>query len=444
RSFKFRETQLLGLMRFMEEYESAIKAALYEDLRKPAQEAFMVEIAIVKREIRETLRHLSSWMSPKKVSTFFAAQPATSFVQADPLGVVLIIAPWNYPVQLALMPLIGAIAAGNCAIVKPSEFAPRTSHLLATFLPKYLDRKCFQVIEGAIPETSALLAEKFDHIFFTGSPNVGKIVALAAAKNLTPTTLELGGKSPCIVDDSANLAVAAERIVWGKFSNAGQTCIAPDYVLVDKDVEEKLLFYIKEKIKEFYGANPKESKDFGRIVNKQHYDRLLKILSENGDIFLGGEACEGERYIAPTVLKNVSASYSIMDKDTEIFGPILPVVTFDKVGDVISFVNSRPKPLTIYLFSENPQMVELVRKNTSSGSLVVNHTLLQGGVLTLPFGGVGESGMGAYHGKKSFDTFSHQKAVFNKTTHWNLFDVSSYVIYPPYSGTKETLLRLTI
>jgi acyl-CoA reductase-like NAD-dependent aldehyde dehydrogenase len=235
--------------------------------------------------------------------------------------------------------------------------------------------------------------------------------------------------------------VTAERIIWGKFANAGQTCIAPDYVLVDQDVLETLLHCMKEKLKQFYGKDPKQSPDYGRIINLKHYQRLLKLLSDTGHIFIGGEADDKERYIAPTILTNISADASIMDKDAEIFGPILPIMTYQNVDDAISFVNSRPKPLTIYLFSENKKMQERIQNETSSGSLVINHTLLQGGILTLPFGGVGDSGMGAYHGKKTFDRFSHEKAIFQKTTQWGLFDLSSYVIYPPYSNTKETLLR---
>jgi aldehyde dehydrogenase (NAD+) len=441
KSLQFRLTQLDCLGAFMQECESSIKAALYEDLHKSSQEAYMLEMGIVNREIRETRKNLASWMKVNKVPTMLAAQPASSSTRPEPLGVVCIISPWNYPFQLSLMPLIGAIAAGNCVILKPSELAPSTSRMLAEHLPNYLDKSCFKVVEGGVRETTALLGERFDHIFFTGGQSIGKIVASAAAKYLTPVTLELGGKSPCIVDDSANIPVTAERIIWGKFANAGQTCIAPDYVLVDQDVLETLLHCMKEKLKQFYGKDPKQSPDYGRIINLKHYQRLLKLLSDTGHIFIGGEADDKERYIAPTILTNISADASIMDKDAEIFGPILPIMTYQNVDDAISFVNSRPKPLTIYLFSENKKMQERIQNETSSGSLVINHTLLQGGILTLPFGGVGDSGMGAYHGKKTFDRFSHEKAIFQKTTQWGLFDLSSYVIYPPYSNTKETLLR---
>ncbi len=436
----FRETQLDGLAKFLIECEDLIKKAVFEDLHKSSLETFAVEIGIVSREIRETRRNLASWMAPKKVSTFFAAQPATSYIQPEPLGVVLIIAPWNYPIQLLLMPLVGAIAAGNCAILKPSELAPKTSQLLAEYLPKYIDPECYRVIEGAIPETEALLSQKFDHIFFTGSGSVGKIVLAEAAKQLTSTTLELGGKCPCIVDDTANIPIAAKRIVWGKFSNAGQTCIAPDYLLVDKDVEETLLFCMKETLQAFYGKNPQESKDYGRIINSRHHQRLLNYLSKNGDIFIGGEVDEKDRYIAPTILRNVLPSAPIMEKDAEIFGPILPILTYKKMEEAIEFIKKRPKPLALYLFSEDSNNQQLVA-DISAGSFVLNHTLLQAGILTLPFGGVGESGMGAYHGKKTFDTFSHQKAIFKKPTTWNMLDISSYAIYPPGSSLKESLLR---
>lgn len=440
KSLIYRQQQLDALARFMNECESEIKEALFQDLGRPPQEAYTGDIAVVTKEIAETRKYLSAWMAPKKVSTMFALQPASSHIQSEPLGVVLIISPWNYPIQLSLMPLIGAIAAGNCAILKPSEMAPATSKLLATMLPLYLGSDSVKVIEGAVPETTALLAEQFDHIFFTGSEPVGKIVMTAAAKHLTPVTLELGGKSPCIVDSDANISVAAERILWGKFSNAGQTCIAPDYVLVHKDVEEELLKCMKEKLHDFYGDEPEKSLDYGRIVNKNHHKRIMKLLPGSGDIFVGGQAKEDDRYIAPTILRNVPLDAPIMKKEAEIFGPILPVIKIDSIEDAVKFVNERPKPLAVYLFSENNNSKDYVEENTSSGSLVVNHTLIQASVATLPFGGVGASGMGAYHGKASFDTFSHQKSVLTKPT-WRL-DPAAYLLYPPYSETKEKWLKM--
>lgn len=441
-SLQYRQKQLQGIDRFFSENESEIKAALYEDLGKPSQEALATEIALVRHETQEAIKNISGWMKPRKVSTLFAAQPGWSHIQAEPLGLVLIISPWNYPFQLSMMPLIGALAAGNCAILKPSELAPASSKLMATLLPKYLDNASFRVVEGAVPETTQLLEEQFDYIFFTGSGPVGKIVMNAAAKHLTPVTLELGGKSPCIVDHDANIDIAAERILWGKFSNAGQTCIAPDYVLVHESVENKLIESMVKKLKDFYGENPEKSPDYSRIINTHHHKRLMDLITDSGDIAVGGHGDEKSRYIEPTILKNVPTDAPIMKKDAEIFGPILPIIKIKSIQEAVKFVKSRPKPLTLYLFSENSTTQDYVEKNTSSGGMVINHTLLSGCVLSLPFGGVGASGMGGYHGKASFDTFSHQKSVFIKPT-WK-WDISSYVALPPYNERKEQLLRMVL
>jgi aldehyde dehydrogenase (NAD+) len=442
RTFAFRQKQLQGIANFLKENEAEIMRALAADLGKPPLECLLAEIAVVKGELDYAQRHLASWMRPRKVSTLWAAQPAHSYVQAEPLGVVLIISAWNYPVQLALAPLIGAIAAGNAAVLKPSENAPAVSRLLAELLPKYLDARCVSVVEGGVPETSELLAQPLDHIFFTGSGEVGKIVMQAAAKNLTPVTLELGGKNPCIVDKNTDIATAAERIVWGKFSNAGQTCIAPDYVLVHEEVEEELLQQMQLKLRAFYGDNPEQSLDYGRVVNQKHHQRLMSYMTGSGDVFTGGTGNENTRYIAPTILRNVAKDAPIMDKTLEIFGPVLPVVKVASVHEAVQYLHGRPKSLTLYLFSADSRMENYVREHTSSGSLVVNHCLMQGGVTTLPFGGVGASGMGAYHGKASFDTFSHQKSVFVKPgSSW--IDPSK-LLYPPRTELKERVLRFAL
>jgi aldehyde dehydrogenase (NAD+) len=425
-------------MHFFDEREAEIKQALFQDLGKPSMEAFIAEIAITKKEIAYACKNLNSWMQPVSVSTLFVAKPGSSHIQSEPLGVVLIISPWNYPVQLALGPLVGAIAAGNCAVIKPSEFAPATSKLLATLLPQYIDKACVQIVEGAIEESTALLDERFDHIFFTGSHAVGKIVMAAAAKHVTPVTLELGGKSPCIVDRDSNIQAAAERILWGKFSNAGQTCIAPDYLLVHEEIEEKLLHQMKKQLRTFYSDEPKKSKDYGRIVNKAHYQRLMNLINQSGSVFVGGEGDEDERYIAPTILHNVSADAPIMNENMEIFGPILPVLKIKSMEDAVHFINQRPKPLTLYLFSDDKKVQTYVEENTSSGSLVINHTLLQVGIPALPFGGVGSSGMGSYHGKQSFDTLSHRKSVFIKPNA-GLIDPTK-MLYPPYNETQKSIL----
>lgn len=442
KSYEYRYGQLQKLRQCLSDNEEKIKDALYKDLGKPPLEALTTEILLVKHEIDDTLEKLQQWMTPRKVSVLFAAQPGWGHVRSEPLGVVLIISPWNYPIQLSLMPLIGAIAAGNCAILKPSEVAPASSKLMAELLPEYLDSASFRVIEGAVSEATELLAQKFDRIFFTGSTAVGKIVMTAAAKYLTPVTLELGGKSPCIVDEDTNLEIAAERILWGKLVNAGQTCIAPDYVLVHEAVEEKLINALVKKLKDFYGENPKESFDYGRVINAHHYKRIMNLIPKSGEVVVGGIGDEKTHYIAPTILKNVPDDAPIMDENNEIFGPILPIIRVKDMEEAISFVKKRPKPLALYLFSNNSTVRENVEENTSSGGMAINHTLLSGCVLTLPFGGVGDSGMGAYHGKASFNTFSHKKSVFCKPA-WKL-DIPTYVSVPPATPMKETLARLVL
>lgn len=434
RSLTYRQQQLSGIKRFLVECESEILTALKTDLGKPPAEAFAAEIGLLLTEVKLAQRHLFSWSKAKRVPTNLLAQPGKSYICPEPLGVVLIISPWNYPIQLALAPLIGAIAAGNCVVIKPSELAQATSHLLATKLTQYLDKLSVFVVEGGVAETTSLLSESFDHIFYTGNGTVGRIVMTAAAKNLTPVTLELGGKSPCIVDHDANLEVAARRIIWAKFSNAGQTCVAPDYVLVHEAIEQKLIECMQKVLFEFYGKNPESSPDYGRIVNEHHFQRLMKLLSGSGDVVTGGNGNEAERYFAPTLLRNVPANAPIMAE--EIFGPILPILTVKNNDAAIAFINSHPKPLALYVFTENKQTYEHVIANTSSGSVSVNFPMMQLVVPSLPFGGVGASGMGAYHGKASFMTFSHYKSILIKKT-W--LDLS--IMYPPYSAGFMRLIR---
>jgi aldehyde dehydrogenase (NAD+) len=359
--------------------------------------------------------------------------PAKNRLIPQPLGVVGIIAPWNYPLQLAIGPLVAAIAAGNCAIVKPSEVAPRTSEALARLVPKYLDPEAVTVVQGGVAETTALLEQRFDHIFYTGNGTVGRVVMTAAAKNLTPVTLELGGKSPTIVDASADLDVTARRIVWGKFFNAGQTCVAPDYVLVEKKIEERLLAALVRTVKEFFGADPKQTKDYSRIVNTRHHRRLVQYLGD-GQLVCGGDHDENDKYIAPTILKNVKPDAPVMAD--EIFGPILPVLSVGSVGEAIEFVNKRPKPLALYVFTGERQVADEVLARTSSGGACVNDVVLHLAIPELPFGGVGESGMGAYHGKTGFETFSHRKAVLSKVA---AMDMS--LRYPPFDEKKQSWVK---
>jgi aldehyde dehydrogenase (NAD+) len=434
RSYAYRDLQLENLQRFVSDNEQLILDALRADLGKSEAEAVAMEIGMISSEISLARKMLHKWMKPKKVSTSLLAQPGASYIYPEPLGVVLIIAPWNYPFQLTIAPLIGALAAGNCVVLKPSEMAPATSQLLARVLPKYLDQEGCTIVEGSVAETTALLAQHFDHILYTGNGAVGRIVMTAAAKNLTPVTLELGGKSPCIVDATTNLEVAARRIAWGKFTNAGQTCIAPDYILVEHTVEKALLEQLKIAIHQFYGDNPQTSADYGRIINEHHFQRLMQMLPGSGDVYVGGESDEAKRYISPTIITNVPVNAPIMAD--EIFGPILPVITVKNMDAAIAFVNARPKPLSLYIFSNSDEVRQDIIQNTSSGSVAINYPMMQAAVPALPFGGVGASGMGAYHGKFSFDTFSHFKAVLKKPI-W--LDLS--IMYPPYSKLFLKMLR---
>lgn len=434
RSYEWRLAQIDGMLRMLATEEQAIVEALHADLGKPALEAWSAEVADCRNALKHIRKHLRKWMKPQRVSTSLVAFPGKSLIVREPLGVVLVIAPWNYPFSLVINPLMGALAAGNCALVKPSEVAPATSALIARLLPQYLDAEAVAVVEGGVPETTELLAQRFDHIFYTGNGTVGRIVMEAAAKHLTPVTLELGGKSPCIVDASADLDVTAKRVVWAKFYNCGQTCVAPDYVLVHQSVHDVFVQKLAQTIREFWGEDARQSKDYGRIVNARHHQRLMALLEGSGQVVTGGTGDVAERYIAPTVLANVPEDSPVM-RD-EIFGPILPVLAVSDLEHAIRFVNARPKPLALYLFASSDQAYEQVVSRTSSGGMVMNHAILHLTVHNLPFGGVGESGMGNYHGEHSFNTFSHKKAVLKKGT-----SLDPSINYPPYTESKESWLR---
>jgi aldehyde dehydrogenase (NAD+) len=434
RGLDWRLRQLAGLERMIVDHEPLLLEALRADMGKPVLEAYACEIGHVRAELGLAKEQLPRWARPERVHTPLLAQPGSGRIHREPLGLVLIIAPFSCPFRLAITPLIGAIAAGNCAVLKPSEASPAVSSLLASLLPQYIDSTCVKVVEGGVPETTQLLAERFDHIFFTGSSSVARVVMTAAAQHLTPVTLELGGKNPCIVDCEVDLEVCARRICWGKFVNAGQTCVAPDYVLVHERIEERLIERLVATVRAFYGDDPQSSANYARIVNDRHYHRLMQLLPGSGQAVIGGDADQADRYVAPTILRNVPASAPVMAE--EIFGPILPVLKVRSIEDAIEFVESRPKPLSLYVFSSNVEVQRRVIENTSSGGASINHVSMQVAVPELPFGGVGSSGMGAYHGRHSFETFSHRKSVLNKPTR-----IDPPLLYPPYTELKTKWLK---
>ncbi len=431
----WRLEQLSGLRRMMNEAEGELLEALKVDLGRPRVEAFAADLGHTKGELRHLHRHVGSWMKAKRVKVPLAAAPARAFVQPEPLGVALVIAPWNYPIQLLVEPIAAAIAAGNCVVGKPSELAPACSAALARLFARYMDRDAIVIVEGGVDETTALLADRWDHIFFTGSTAVGRVVAEAAAKHLTPATLELGGKSPIYVHASADLDVAARRIAWGKFFNAGQTCIAPDYVLADRAIRDALVDRLAAQITEFYGTDPQRSASYGRIVNERHVDRLAKLLIDGaGTIVKGGGVDKADRFVEPTIIVDPPLHSPVMNE--EIFGPILPVLAVDGPDAAVAFITARPKPLALYVFAEHGDQVDYLLERTSSGGVCVNQTLMHLLPPDLPFGGVGASGMGAYHGKAGFDTFSHHRSVLRKPTKPDL-----KLLYPPYRKVTERLVR---
>ncbi len=431
---EWRERQLHSLRRMLVEDADVLCDALAADLGKSRTEAMITEIGFTVNEIDHLLKHLRSWLRRERVSVPIMLPFAKAHVVREPLGVVLVIAPWNYPVQLALAPLAGAIAGGNAVIVKPSEVAAATSHALARLLRTHLDPDAVQVVEGGVPETTALLAQRFDHIFYTGNGAVGRIVLEAAAKHLTPVTLELGGKSPTYVDDTADLEVAARRIVLGKFTNAGQTCVAPDYVLATREVLDRLKPLLATAIGDFFGADPASSPDYGRIIDGRHFDRLCGLIDPSL-VVTGGGTDARHRYIEPTVLDGVTGEHPVMQE--EIFGPVLPLVEVGGIEEAIDFINHRDRPLALYLFTADAATQRRFERETSSGGVGVNIPLAHLMVPDLPFGGVGRSGMGSYHGKASIETFTHAKGVLTHPTRPD----STALIYPPFAGVKRRLVQ---
>jgi len=433
-NINFRKETLTKLLNAVIVHENEIIQALYDDFKKPAFEAVLTETSYVILELKDTIKNLKNWAKPKRVFPSILNFPSTDYIYKEPYGKVLVIAPWNYPFQLALCPLISAVAAGNQVVVKPSELTPKTSEIIAKIIKKVFDKKHVKVIEGGIEVSQQLLLERWDYIFFTGSVAVGKIVAKAAAENLTPVTLELGGKSPCIIDETANLKLAAKRIVWGKFVNAGQTCIAPDYVLIQKDMKSHFETYLKEEILKAYGENPSESPDFARIVNVKNWHRLVNMIEPDKVIF-GGQSNVKECYIAPTLVAVNSLESPIMKE--EIFGPILPILTYKNEGEIDKIISSFEKPLALYVFTENQEFSRKIILKYSFGGGCINDTVVHFSNKRLPFGGVGHSGIGAYHGRLSFDTFSHQKSMVKKA---NWLDLP--MRYAPYKDKLQTIKKL--
>ncbi|HDE0454090.1 TPA: aldehyde dehydrogenase [Staphylococcus aureus] len=428
KDISFRKEQLKKLSKAIKSYESDILEALYTDLGKNKVEAYATEIGITLKSIKNARKELKNWTKTKNVDTPLYLFPTKSYIKKEPYGTVLIIAPFNYPFQLVFEPLIGAIAAGNTAIIKPSELTPNVARVIKRLINETFDANYIEVIEGGIEETQTLIHLPFDYVFFTGSENVGKIVYQAASENLVPVTLEMGGKSPVIVDETANIKVASERICFGKFTNAGQTCVAPDYILVHESVKDDLITALSKTLREFYGQNIQQSPDYGRIVNLKHYHRLTSLLnSAQMNIVFGGHSDEDERYIEPTLLDHVTSDLAIMQE--EIFGPILSILTYQSLDEAIAFIHQRPKPLSLYLFSEDENATQRVINELSFGGGAINDTLMHLANPKLPFGGVGASGMGRYHGKYSFDTFTHEKSYIFKSTR-----LESGVHLPPYKG----------
>lgn len=431
----WRRAQLTRLRTLLVGHSADFERALQSDLGKCATEAQITEIGFLIAEIDHALARLHRWMRPKRVPVPVGVQPATARVVPEPLGLTLVIAPWNYPLMLALSPALGAIAAGNAVIIKPSELAPATSALLAQLLPDALDRRAIAVVEGGVEETTALLREKFDHIFYTGNARVGRIVAHAAAEHLTPVTLELGGKSPVYVDDTVPLADVAKRIAWGKFMNAGQTCVAPDYVLGRPETLRELAPHLERAIYDLYGGAPADNPDYGRIVNAAHFERLVGYLAD-GRIVAGGGHDPDRKHIDPTVLADVAHDAAIM-RD-EIFGPILPLVEVASLDAALEFVTARDKPLAAYVFSDDAAVRDRWERETSSGALGFGVPVLHLATPGLPFGGVGQSGSGSYHGERSFRVFSHEKAVLKKPLRP---DTLAATVMPPYTPAKQAIAR---
>lgn len=432
-SLDFRLNSLKALKQEIINNQDEIANALFLDLHKSYAEAYLTEIGFVIKEINNAIKNLKKWAKDRRVSPSLLTFPSKGYIQNIPLGQVLIISPWNYPFQLAISPLVGAISAGNTAIIKPAELSPNTSNIIKSIIEKVFPRNYISTVIGGKDENLNLLDLDFNHIFFTGSPLLGKIVMEKASKNLVPVTLELGGKSPCIVDKTSDLELSAKRIVFGKFLNSGQTCIAPDYILVDKQVKDKLIECLIKNINVLYNDS-QNADDYGRIISEFHFDRLVSMLMD-GKILYGGNISREEKYISPTLITDIHSNSNLLSQ--EIFGPILPIITYEDLDIMLEELRRKPKPLALYIFSNSKSTQDIILSKISSGGVCVNDTIMHITPNNLPFGGVGNSGMGSYHGKKSFETFSHQRSVLNRKTY---FDLS--LRYPPYTTKTLKLLKL--
>ncbi len=432
-NINYRKEKLQDLLKSILKHEDKIISSLYEDFKKPKFEAVVTETSYVISDLKHTIKNLNKWARPKYVFPSILNFPSIDYILKEPYGEILIIAPWNYPFQLALCPLIAAVAAGNKVVVKPSELTPATSAILSKIVSEVFDENHVQVVEGGVTVSQDLLAKRWDYIFFTGSVAVGKIVAKAAANFMTPTTLELGGKNPCIVDEKCAIQLAAKRIVWGKFINAGQTCIAPDYILVHSNIKSKLIKALQVEIIEAYGESPETSKDYTRIINKKNWNRLTQFL-ENQSILFGGQNNPNTNYIAPTLLDEPELSSLVMQD--EIFGPILPVLSYKNEEEIENIISNYEKPLALYVFSSDTKWARKIVQKFSFGGGCINDTVIHFSNHRLPFGGVGNSGIGAYHGKLSFDTFSHNKAIVKKATWLDL-----PMRYAPYKDKIKILQK---
>ena len=441
-TFKERSAKLKSIETWLMDHKEDIRNAMHQDYRKPASEVDITELWAALNEIRHIRRYLKKWMQSKKVKSTLTMATAEAWIQYEPKGVVLIITPWNFPFNLTISPLIAAIAAGNCAVIKPSELTPNSSKVIAKMVNDLFKEKEVALFEGDSNVAEALLDEPFNHIFFTGSPKIGSSVMKKAANHLSTVTLELGGKSPTIVDETANLKDAAQKISWGKFLNCGQICLAPDYVLVQESVKEKLLEEIKKiSIKQFSSENGsvKDSDNYARIVNKKHFERLSSLLNKTTDfgdkIFMGGKTDEETSFIEPTVLTDVTPDSPVMSE--EIFGPILPIITFNNIDEVVKVINNKPKPLGLYIFSYNRKNIDFILKNTSAGGTSINDTILHYMHLNLPFGGINNSGFGRTHGEAGFKAFSNERSILKQS---RLSPMK--LLYPPYTDRAKKMIKL--